>query len=154
MDAAVGHEAPFSNSPFAPTEDKPMKRSETDDGNVLVAVKTPMMERGTSALLPRRMSVQEALKALLVTPPKDANSTRVIQQLGREISSTHDFMALNRQGQLVKIDPQRTTLDELAVPREIRTSRGTEIVPVAAFEVQSYAPVGVISRGKPCCNLS
>jgi hypothetical protein len=100
------------------------------------------MARATSAVLPGRLTVAQSLGEVRKIPPKDATARRVLQQIERETSGVHDFLALSRTGELVKIDPQKTTLDEIAVPREVRTTTGVEVIPTAAYEVQAYAPVG------------
>jgi hypothetical protein len=114
----------------------------SSDGMVVVAVKTPMMPRPTTARMPGRLTAAQALEALRKIPPKDATATRVLQQLARETAGQHDFLVVTTTGQTVKIDPHHATIEELAVPREIRVSDGMETVPIAAFEVQAYAPVG------------
>lgn len=117
-----------------------------DDDLILTAVKTPMMPRPTTALLPKDLSLAQSLAELCKIPPKDANATRVLQQLEREISGgKYDFLAVTRTGEIVKVQPT-TSLQEIAVPREVRTARGLEEIPTAAFEVQAYAPVGGNTR--------
>lgn len=113
------------------------------DGTIVINVKSPGMPRGTSARMLDSLTAAQAVAELRRTPPKDANGARVLQQLEREMSVQHDFLVVTSRGAIAKIDPQKTTLRELAVPRELRTSRGLEIVPVVAFEVQAYAPVGL-----------
>jgi hypothetical protein len=108
---------------------------------VLAMIKTPMMPRPTTALLPAELTLAESLRELRKMPPKDANAARVLEQLERETSSTHDFLAVMHTGEVEKVAPERT-LEEIAVPREVRTSRGIEKMPTAAYEVQAYAPVG------------
>jgi hypothetical protein len=110
---------------------------------VVVAVKTPLMARATSVLLPGGLTVAQSLGEVRKIPPKDAAARRVLQQIDRETSGVHDFLAVTRTGELVKIDPKKTTLDEIAIPREVKTTQGVEIQPTAAYEVQAYAPVGV-----------
>jgi hypothetical protein len=116
--------------------------NKNDDGTVVVAVKTAMMPRGTTARLPDSLSAAQAVTEMRRVPPKDAGAMRVLQQLEREMAGPHDFLAVSKGGEVVKIDPHKTTLRELAVPREVQTARGPETVRVAAFEVQAYAPVG------------
>ena len=109
---------------------------------VLVAVKTPMMPRATTTLLPGRLTLIQSLEELRKIPPKDANATRILQQLEREMSGgAYDFLAVTPTGEVVTAPPS-TTLEEITVPREVRTSRGLEMIPTAAFEIQAYAPVG------------
>jgi 1-deoxy-D-xylulose 5-phosphate reductoisomerase len=112
-----------------------------NDDMVLTAVKTPLMQRATSALLPGRLTVNQALQELQKIPPKDSHARGVLQQLERETSGTFDFLVVTQTGEVCKAEPS-TTLQEITVPREIRTPRGLETVPTAAFEVQAYAPVG------------
>ena len=112
-----------------------------DDESVIVAAKTPLMPRPTTARMSGRLSLKQAVEQLQRETPKDANAARVLQQLTREMSDVHHFLAVTRTG-VVKVDPQRTTLDEIAVPREVRTPHGIDEVRVAAFEIQAYAKVG------------
>lgn len=111
-----------------------------DDGTVVVAVKTPLMPKPTTARLPGRLNLRQAIEQLQREMPKDAHAARVLQQLAREMTEVHNFLAVRPTG-IEKVDPQ-TTLDQIAVPREIRTHEGLEVVRVAAYEVQSYAKVG------------
>jgi hypothetical protein len=112
-----------------------------DDGTVVVAVKTPLMPKPTTARLPGRLSVRQAVEQLQREKPKDAQAARILQQLAREMTDVHHFLAVRSAG-IEKVDPG-TTLDQIALPREIRSNDGIEVVRVAAFEVQSYAKVGV-----------
>jgi hypothetical protein len=116
--------------------------SKKNEEMVMVAVKTPLMPRATTAYLSGRLTMAQSLEQLRKVPPKDATATRVLQQLARETSGPHDYLVVNRAGEVVKVDPHKTTLLEVAVPREVKTNRGVETVPTAAFEVQAYAPVG------------
>jgi hypothetical protein len=118
-----------------------------DDAKVLFAVKTPIMPRPTTAFLPRELNLAQAIEQLRAMPPKDANATRVLQQLARETSAgAFDFLALTPTGEMVKVRPT-TTLQEIAFPREVRTPTGLKTVPSVGLEVQAYSPVGVSS---PC----
>lgn len=114
----------------------------TGSDTVLMTVKTPLMPRPTSARVNSRLTVSQALREIRKVPPRDANARRVLEQIERETSGQHDFLALSSTNEVVKIDPEKTVLEDIAVPREVRTMRGVETVPVAAFEVQAYAPVG------------
>jgi hypothetical protein len=116
--------------------------SEKNDEMVLVAVKTPLMPRATSALLSGRLTLLQSLERLRALPPQDATATRVLQQLDRETSGPHDYLAVKDTGEVVKVDPRTTTLSDIAAPRGVHTGRGPEAVPTAAYEVQAYAPVG------------
>jgi len=116
----------------------------TTDPSVLVAFKTPMTPRPSTAYLRGNLTLRQTLHELRRIPPKDEADRRLIQQLDRETSGPHDFLVLGRKGELTKVDPERTTLGDIAVPREVRTPRGTEKLPTAAFEVQAYAPVGLL----------
>lgn len=115
----------------------------TEEDMVVVAVKTPLMPRATSARLNGNLTVAESVAELRKTPARDASTRRVLQQLEREMSGPHDYLVLNESGEVVKADPQKTTLRDIAVPREVETMEGAETVPTAAFEVQAYAPVGL-----------
>jgi hypothetical protein len=113
------------------------------DPSVIAVVKTPMTPRPTTASLRADLTLRQSLDELRRLPPKDEDGRRLIQQLSRETSGPHDFLVLDHRGGLKKVDPDRTTLGDIAVPREVRTPRGVETVPAAAFEVQAYAPVGL-----------
>jgi hypothetical protein len=115
----------------------------TTNTSVLVAYKTPMTPRPSTAYLPSTLTLRQTLGELRRIPPKGEADRRLIQQLDRETSGPHDFLVVGRQGELTKVDPERTTLGAIAIPREVRTPRGTEKLPTAAFEVQAYAPVGL-----------
>lgn len=112
-----------------------------DDELVVAAVKTPLMPRPTTARLPGRLTLRQAVEHLQRETPKDAHAARVLQQLSREMTDVHHFLVVRPSG-IEKVDPLKTTLDEIALPREIRTNEGVELVRVAAYEVQSYAKVG------------
>ncbi len=113
---------------------------------VLTLVKTPLMTHGLAARLPRDLTVAEAVEQIRKTPAKTPADTRLIAQLTREVGSRHDFLALVKPtGETAKVPPT-TKLEELAIiPREVRTSFGVEVLQVASFEVQSYAPLGNVS---------
>ncbi len=109
---------------------------------VLVAIKTPMMPSATTAFLPASLSLKQVVDAFRQMQPKDDNARRVLQQLERETSaSAFDFIIVGAAGVGEKAAPSKLLL-EIAVPREVRTARGLELIPVAAVEVQAYAPVG------------
>jgi hypothetical protein len=109
---------------------------------VLVAIKTPMMPSATTAFLPENLSLKQVVDAFRQMQPKDDNARRVLQQLERETSaSAFDFVVVSPTGIGEKAAPSKL-LREIAVSREIRTVRGLELIPVAAVEVQAYAPVG------------
>jgi hypothetical protein len=120
------------------------KRKNDDDGTVVVAVKTPLMPKPTTARLLGRMSLRQAVDQLQKETPKDAHAARVLQQLAREMTEVHHYLAVRPTG-IEKVDPE-TTLDQIAVPREVRTTEGIEVVRVAAYEVQSYAKVGAFGK--------
>ena len=94
------------------------------------------------ASLDRRLTLTQAVRELRQTAPGDATDQRLLLQLARELSGPHDFLALGPEGELTKVDPETTTLGDISVPREVRTSRGIETTLVAGCEIQSYAPVG------------
>ena len=86
--------------------------------------------------------MRQSLQQLRQAPPKDEAARRLIDQIERETSGPHDVLVVGARGELTKIDPDATRLDALAVPREVRTSGGTEKIPAVAVEVQAYCPVG------------
>ena len=109
---------------------------------VLVGLKTPLMAHGLTALLPGRLTLADALGQIRQTAPKDPATAEVLQQLEMETSGgAYHFLTVSRNGELVRSAPS-TALEEIAVPREIKTARGIEVMPAAAVEVQSYARVG------------
>ncbi|MBI2479468.1 MAG: hypothetical protein HYV60_12795 [Planctomycetia bacterium] len=101
-----------------------------DDEMVVAAVKTPLMPKPTTARMPARLSLRQAIDQLRQETPKDAHAARVIEQLTRATDG------------LQRVDPETTTLADVAMPREIRTDNGFETIRVAAWELQSYARVG------------
>jgi len=113
------------------------------DSSIPVALKTPMSPRPLLASLDRRLTLTQAVREVRQMPPGDATDDRLLQQLARELSGPHDFLALGPQGELTKVDPETTTLGDISVPREVRTLRGVETTGIAGFEVQAYAPVGI-----------
>ena len=116
------------------------------DRMVMVAVKTPMMAHATTSLLPSHLTLAQSLQEIRRVPPKDDSGRRVLQQLDRETSSgRYDFLVINKSGEIEKCDPA-TALATIALPREIRTPRGVELLPTVAFELQAYAPVGANAR--------
>ncbi len=107
----------------------------------LVAVKTPMMPRPTTAMLPVALTVEQALAQIRSIPPKDANARRVLQQLELETSRSFNFLAIGESGEINEVKGS-TALHKISFLREVRTERGLEKIPTVAFEVQAYAPVG------------
>ena len=83
--------------------------------------------KATTARLPGHLSLRQAIEQLQREMPKDAHAARVLQQLAREMTEVHNFLAVRPTG-IEKVDPQ-TTLDQIAVPQEIRTHEGIEVVP-------------------------
>jgi hypothetical protein len=112
-----------------------------NDDIVGVAVKTPLMPTPTTACLPGKLSLRQTVEHLKRESPKDAHASRVLQQLVREMSDVHHFLAVRSSG-IESVDPDKTTLNDIAIPREVRTKDGIDLVRVAAFEVQAYAKVG------------
>ncbi len=113
------------------------------DSSIPVAFKSPMSPRAIMASLDRRLTLRQAVRELRQTPVRDAGEHRLLLQLERELSGMHDFLAVGALGELTKVDPETTTLGDISVAREVRTPRGVETTPVAACEIQAYAPVGV-----------
>jgi len=121
----------------------PESGAPSGEGKVVVAVKTPTMARATTVLLPRELTLAQALAEIRSTAPRDVNAARVLQQLALETSAeTFDFLVVTETGEITTVTPA-TTLQEIAVPREVWTPAGPKVVATAAFEVQAYAPVGV-----------
>jgi hypothetical protein len=121
----------------------PLPKAAGTDSSIPVAFKSPMSPRAIMASLDRRLTLRQAVRELRQTPPADAGDHRLLLQLQRELSGMHDFLALGPDGELTKVDPETTTLGDISVPREVRTPRGVETTPVAACEIQAYAPVGI-----------
>lgn len=113
-----------------------------EDSGVLVAVKTPMTPRPSTVYLRSDLSVRQSLQEFRLAPPRDEEARRLIQQLDRETAGPHDVLVVGPRGELTKVDPEKTKLGDVAVPRAVRTPRGTETVSAVAVEVQAYAPVG------------
>lgn len=112
-----------------------------DDETIIVSVKTPMMPSPTRARLPARLNLRSSVQQITRESPKDAHASRVIQQLIREMSDVHDFLVVTPSG-IEPVDPEKTTLDDIAIPKEIRTDHGLDLVRMASIEVQAYARVG------------
>ena len=111
------------------------------DPNILVADKTPLMPKPVMISVPSRFTLRQAAKHLQATQTDDPARKRIALQVARETSTRHSYLATGPGG-LKTVDPDKTTVAEIAVPREIRTPSGIEIVPASGFEIQSYAPVG------------
>src|SRR5689334_12215569 len=94
----------------------------TADNQILLAIKTPMMPRATSAFLPRSLTLLQALDAVRKTPPKHDNARRVLRQLERKTSvSAYDFLVIAARARLIKCRPRRPSgksrCRERSVPR-------------------------------------
>lgn len=111
------------------------------DDTIIVSVKTPMMPSPTRAHLPARLNLRSSVQQITRETPKDAHASRVIQQLIREMSDVHHFLVVTPSG-IEPVDPEKTTLDDIAIPKEIRTDHGLDLVRMASIEVQAYARVG------------
>jgi hypothetical protein len=107
-----------------------------------VAFKTPMSPRPLMAALDGKLTLAQAVAELRKRGAGSAADSRLLEQLAREVSGPHDYLAIGPEGELTKVDPEQTTLADIAVPRDVRTPRGLETTHVAGFEVQAYAPVG------------
>src|SRR5205807_2612182 len=86
-----------------------------DESSVLVAFKTPMTPRPSTVVLRGDLTLRQSLAELQRVPPKDEAARRLIQQLNRETSGPHDVLVIGPQGELTKIDPERTRLGDIAV---------------------------------------
>jgi hypothetical protein len=113
-----------------------------NNDTVVASFKTPMMPRPTTACLPGQMNLRASFQHITQAPPKDVHASRVIQQLKREAQNVHHFLVLRPGGRIEQVDPEATTLDAIAVPREVRKEGGLDHVRVAAIEIQQYAKVG------------
>ena len=120
-----------------------LERTEQEEEQVLAAVKIPLVPRPTTARLPARLTLRQAMTQLLNDPPKDAESARALQLLSREMNDVHHFLTVKAGGEVTQVNPSETTLSSIAVPREFRTPRGIEVIPVSSFEIQAYSKVGV-----------
>jgi hypothetical protein len=128
------------------TMTRPARRPGADaasaDLSIPVAFKSPMSPWALPASLDRRLTLNQAIRELRRQARGDAAEHRLLLQLERELSGPHDFLALGPQGELTKVDPETTTLGDIAVTREVRTPRGVETTQMASCEIQAYAPVG------------
>ena len=112
---------------------------------VVTLVKTPMTIHPTTALLPARLTVSQAVAEIRKRPAPEEKAMRVVRDLEREMAGgTVDYLVLSPNGQVGRIAPS-TRLEEIAVDKEIRTPLGLERRAVASFEVQAYAKVGGVS---------
>ena len=91
------------------------------------------------------LTLRQSLDELRRLPPKDEDGRRLIQQLARETSGPHDFLVLDQRGGLKKVNPDRTTLGDIAVPREVRTRAASRRCPRRRSRSRAYAPVGLVS---------
>ena len=71
-----------------------------DYDTVVVAVKTPLMPKPTTARLPARLNLRQAVEQLQRETPKDAHAARVLQQLRNEMSEVHHYLAVRPNGSL------------------------------------------------------
>jgi hypothetical protein len=108
---------------------------------VLTVTKPAMSNSTVAAMLEPQLTVKEATQQMLTREPKADAERQLQQQLRRELGGPHDFLAIGPGGTIRKVAPT-TTLLEIAVPREIKTTNGWEELPVAAYEVQAYMAVG------------
>ena len=111
------------------------------DNTVIMSVKTPMMPRPTTVRLPGGLNLRASVQQITKEAPKDTHASRVIQQLLREMSDVHHFLVVRHSG-IEQVDPEKTTLDEIAIPKEVRTEHGLDLVRIASVEIQAYARVG------------
>jgi hypothetical protein len=109
---------------------------------VALALKTPMAPRAILASLDRKKTLAEAVRELRQMLPASAGDCRLLEQLGREVTGPHEYLAIGALGELNRVDPERTTLGEISMPRKVRTPRGVETTEIAGLEVQAYAAVG------------
>jgi hypothetical protein len=121
--------------------------SHVNDDTVIMSLKTPMMPRPTTARLPGRLNLRASVQQFTKETPKDAHASRMIQQLLREMSNVHHFLVVRPGSGIEQVDPDSTTLEAIAVPREIRKEGGFDYVRVASVEIQQYAKVGSVSDG-------
>jgi hypothetical protein len=127
--------------PGATKESAPLQPAPSETP-IPIAVKTAMSPRPLMASLDPKMTLAQAVRELRQMPPADAADGRLLQQLARELSGAHDFLAIGPKGELTKVDPEKTTVGDISSPREVRTPSGVETTRIAACEIQAYAPVG------------
>jgi hypothetical protein len=127
---------PGATSQSAPTQPAPSGLT------IPVAVKTAMSPRPLMGALDSRMTLSQAVRELRQMPPADAADGRLLQQLTRELSGAHEYLAIGPSGELTRVDPETTTVGDIAAPRAVRTPQGVETTRIAACEIQAYAPVG------------
>jgi hypothetical protein len=125
------------------TPEQATAASTLNESPIPVALKTPMWPRPLMASLDAKLTLNQAVRKLRQMSPADAADSRLLQQLERELSGPHEFLAIGPAGELTKVDPETTTLGDISAPREVRTPRGVETTRIAGFEVQAYAPVGI-----------
>lgn len=119
---------------------------ESDTPTTLVAAKAPLSRGSMVADLDSRLTLPQALQELrrFTLSEGDPDTLLVLQQVVREQSAQHSYLAIGPKGELSRVDdPSRTTVAEIARSRAVRTpDGGVDTVQIAAFEVQAYAPVG------------
>src|SRR3954453_6166792 len=87
------HAHPRSESTAAPR----VAEEGSADTSLMVAFKTPMTPRPSTARLPGKLTLRQALAELQRVPPKDEAARRLVHQLGRETSGPHDVLVLGPQ---------------------------------------------------------
>lgn len=111
-------------------------------GMVMVSVKTPMTRRAVATMMPSELTVEECVRTLCRTPPKDGPGRHLVELLEQETAGSGcTYFSVSPSGEVAPVEG-RTTLAEVAAPMEIRTPRGIERMPAASLEVQAYAKVG------------
>jgi len=120
-----------------------MKNNDDNNNNdqVILGMRTSRQPRGFTAVLPGHLTLQQSLTEIGRSAPKDPETTRILQQIADETSVDFNFLVVGPNGSLKPASPG-TRIREVALPREIRTKRGVEILPAAGVELQSYAKVG------------
>lgn len=114
------------------------------DAEILLAAKSPLMRRPVTAFVPGDLPLARAVDSLRERTPADAvEARRALDQIDRERSAaTCHFLVVSPAGHVTVTSPE-TTLRDIAVARELRTSTGPKPVGVVAVEIQAYAPVGI-----------
>ena len=112
----------------------------SDNGLIMTQVKPAMMIRPAEKWLPASETVASAVQ-LFINAPEGPVGHEIAAQLRLEMTDKFEYLAVNSAGESEKVEGT-TKLGAIAVPKEIRTPRGLELVPTARIKVQAYMPVG------------
>lgn len=119
------------------------KHESSDSAAVVVSARSGLDAGVARTSVPGHWTVQEALAALCQKPGQDQAAGKVIAQIQREISGRDlEYFAVRADGGLEIVNP-KVRVQDIAVPQEIETAQGLQVINSAALAVQAYSAVGV-----------